>query len=94
MQPQFTPTRRQLLRLAATSVLTLPAAAAAREPVYSDNPDSRYICVEPDCSPYVYDPAVGDPDRGFPPGTRFQDLPGGWFCPDCGAPKWQFAALD
>ena len=24
---------------------------------------------------YVYDPAVGDPDNGIAPGTKFEDLP-------------------
>jgi rubredoxin len=36
---------------------------------------------------YVYDPAVGDPSAGIPPGTRFEDLPESWFCPDCGVGK-------
>lgn len=35
----------------------------------------------------VYDPAVGDPDNGVPPGTPFESLPDDWVCPDCGAPK-------
>ena len=33
--------------------------------------------------PYVYDPAIGDPDGGIPPGTPFEDLPDDWLCPDC-----------
>jgi len=36
---------------------------------------------------YVYDPAVGDPTQGIPPGTRFEDLPDDWTCPDCQAEK-------
>ena len=32
---------------------------------------------------YVYDPEIGDPDRGFPPGTKFEDLPADWKCPRC-----------
>ncbi|CAG0940806.1 Rubredoxin-2 [Gammaproteobacteria bacterium] len=39
---------------------------------------------------YVYDEAVGDPARGHPPGTRFEDLPLSWRCPDCGAGKEDF----
>jgi len=39
---------------------------------------------------YIYDPAKGDPDNGVKPGTRFEDLPEGWVCPECGAPKDQF----
>jgi rubredoxin len=39
---------------------------------------------------YVYDPAVGDPGHGVAPGTRFEDLPADWVCPDCGATKDMF----
>ncbi len=42
---------------------------------------------------YDYDPKVGDPDRGIPPGTRFEDLPADWVCPICGAEKALFHAL-
>ena len=39
---------------------------------------------------YNYDPAEGDPAHGVAPGTRFEDLPDGWVCPVCGAPKDAF----
>ena len=39
---------------------------------------------------YTYDPAEGDPAHGLAPGTRFDDLPGDWVCPVCGAPKDAF----
>jgi hypothetical protein len=29
---------------------------------------------------YVYDPAIGDPDRGITPGTPFENLPDDWTC--------------
>ena len=38
----------------------------------------RYLCTICD---YVYDPAVGDPDNGIAPGTRFEDLPDDRLCP-------------
>ena len=47
----------------------------------------RYVCMICD---YVYDPAVGDPDNGIPPGTRFADLPDDWLCPLCGVPRSEF----
>jgi flavin reductase (DIM6/NTAB) family NADH-FMN oxidoreductase RutF/rubredoxin len=40
---------------------------------------------------YVYDPAVGDPDNGIKPGTRFEELPDSWVCPICNAPKSEFS---
>jgi flavin reductase (DIM6/NTAB) family NADH-FMN oxidoreductase RutF/rubredoxin len=39
---------------------------------------------------YIYDPAVGDPDGGIPPGVPFEKLPSNWVCPVCGADKSQF----
>ena len=39
---------------------------------------------------YVYDEAVGDPDSGIAPGTKFEDLPDDWVCPVCGVSKDQF----
>lgn len=39
---------------------------------------------------YIYDPAVGDPDSGIAPGTRFEDIPDDWYCPLCGAGKDMF----
>jgi rubredoxin len=47
----------------------------------------QYVCTI--CG-YVYDPAVGDPENGIAPGTRFGDLPDDWVCPPCGAPKSEF----
>lgn len=43
---------------------------------------------------YVYDPAVGDPTTGIKPGTKFEDLPEDWVCPDCGLDKENFSPID
>lgn len=43
---------------------------------------------------HVYDPAVGDPDNGIPPGVSFADLPESWMCPECGAGKADFEPID
>ncbi|MCI5078265.1 rubredoxin [Oricola sp.] len=37
-----------------------------------------------------YDEAEGDPDGGIAPGTRWEDIPDDWVCPDCGAAKSEF----
>ncbi len=42
---------------------------------------------------YIYDPAVGDPDGGIPPGTPFEDIPDDWTCPTCGATKDMFQPI-
>ena len=46
----------------------------------------KYVCP---CG-YVYDPAVGDPDSGIAPGTKFEDIPDDWVCPVCGLSKDMF----
>jgi rubredoxin len=42
---------------------------------------------------YIYDPKKGDPEHGVAPGTRFEDLPKDWVCPNCGAAKDMFEPL-
>ena len=42
---------------------------------------NRWTC--PGCG-YVYDEATGHPREGLPAGTRWDDVPDDWFCPDCG----------
>jgi rubredoxin len=39
---------------------------------------------------FVYDEEEGLPEQGIPPGTKFEDLPDDWVCPDCGEPKAGF----
>ena len=34
---------------------------------------------------WIYDEAKGSPDEGIAPGTRWEDVPDYWTCPDCGA---------
>ena len=83
-------------RAVLAAVLGAVGVSAAR-PVQADGTDGpaprRYLCLEPDCSPYTYDPAAGDPTQGIPAGTAFEDLPDFWFCPDCGAPRSSFIPL-
>ncbi len=51
----------------------------------------KYSC---DICGYVYDPATGDPDNAVAPGTAFEDVPDDWVCPDCGADKTMFTAIE
>jgi len=43
---------------------------------------------------YVYDPAVGDPERGIPASTPFEELPPDWVCPVCGAGRDVFTKVE
>jgi rubredoxin-NAD+ reductase len=38
----------------------------------------------------VYNERDGWPEEGIPPGTRWQDVPDDWICPDCGTGKSDF----
>ncbi len=51
----------------------------------------KYRCIV--CG-HVYDPAVGDPEGGIAPGTAFEDISNDWICPECGATKADFEAMD
>lgn len=39
---------------------------------------------------YIYDEALGDPDSGIAPGTKWEDIPDDWVCPVCGVSKDEF----
>ncbi len=51
----------------------------------------KFVCVV--CG-FIYDEAEGDPDGGLPPGTRYEDIPDDWVCPECGASKEDFELLE
>lgn len=43
---------------------------------------------------FVYDEAVGDPDNGIAPGTKWEDLPEEYTCPLCGVGKEDFQEVN
>ena len=43
---------------------------------------------------FVYDEQEGEPESGIPPGTRWDDVPLSWRCPDCGAGKEDFQMVE
>lgn len=42
---------------------------------------------------HLYDEAIGDSAAGIAPGTRWEDIPESWSCPDCGVTKADFALV-
>ena len=48
----------------------------------------KYVC---DVCGWEYDEALGDPDNGIAPGTKFEDLPEDFVCPLCGVGKDMFS---
>ncbi|MGR8981675.1 MAG: rubredoxin [Gammaproteobacteria bacterium] len=51
----------------------------------------RYQCAI--CG-HVYDEKDGDPDTGLAPGTRWEDVPETWRCPECGTVKSDYELMD
>jgi rubredoxin len=43
---------------------------------------------------FIYEEAEGMPEEGFPPGTRWADIPADWVCPDCSMTKAQFEMVE
>ncbi len=43
---------------------------------------------------YIYDSTKGDPDNDVKPGTRFEDIPDTWVCPECGVGKDAFEKFE
>lgn len=70
--------------------ITPPSAPTFVQPEKKEPPASAVMKYECKVCGYVYDPAVGDPDSGIPPGTPFEKLPDDWVCPICRAAKSQF----
>jgi rubredoxin len=66
-----------------------PRAPSAAAP--SSGGLKKWQCVL--CS-FAYDEAVGMPEDGIAPGTRWQDVPESWSCPDCGARKGDFQMVE
>ena len=50
-----------------------------------------YMCVI--CG-FVYNEADGLPEEGIEPGTKWEDVPPNWVCPDCGATKDAFILIE
>jgi rubredoxin len=42
----------------------------------------------------IYNEADGWPDDGIAPGTRWEDVPEDWLCPDCGVGKMDFEMIE
>ncbi|WP_176079672.1 rubredoxin [Paraburkholderia tropica] len=65
---------------------TAPKAAQA-----ADDGFKQWVCVI--CG-WVYDEALGAPDDGLAPGTRWADVPDDWRCPLCDVGKEDFALIE
>lgn len=60
-------------------------------PDVSENNYRTWMCII--CG-WVYEEEKGCPEEGLPPGTRWEDVPEYWVCPDCGAGKDDFEMIE
>ncbi|HET6546073.1 MAG TPA: rubredoxin [Rhodanobacteraceae bacterium] len=66
----------------------MPAAISA---AVEDAPFRTFMCVV--CG-FIYHEAEGWPEDGIEPGTRWEDVPETWTCPDCGVTKSDFEMVE
>lgn len=52
---------------------------------------NRYQCLT--CG-FIYDEAMGLPEEGIVAGTKWEDVPRDWVCPECGTPKSDFEMVE
>lgn len=50
-----------------------------------------YMCTA--CG-WIYDESIGLPEAGVPPGTRWEDVPEDFLCPECGEGKDVFEKIE
>jgi rubredoxin len=43
---------------------------------------------------FIYDEELGLPEEGIAPGTRWDEIPEDWSCPDCGVSKEDFEIIE
>ena len=78
---------------AATTVARERGKLARIDRFYSNRDASmkKYMCLI--CG-WIYDEAAGAPDEGISPGTKWEDVPPNWTCPECGARKEDFEMVE
>ena len=63
---------------------------AIADPGADVRPFKTWMCVV--CG-FLYNEAEGWPQDGIPAGTRWEDVPDTWTCPDCGVSKADFEMM-
>jgi len=66
------------------------AGAAAQEAAAATKPAAQFRVWQCALCAFTYDEARGMPEDGIAPGTRWEDVPASWTCPDCSASKDDF----
>ena len=67
------------------------APVSAEKPAAPEAEFKQWVCII--CG-WVYDEAAGLPEDGIAPGTRWEDIPDDWRCPECDVGKEDFAMVE
>ena len=67
------------------------SSADQSAPFSPENPYKKWLCII--CG-FIYDEALGWPHDGIEPGTRWEDVPSDWLCPDCLVGKEDFDMIE
>ena len=60
-------------------------------PISLESHMKKYQCIV--CG-WIYDEAEGWPQDGIAAGTKWEDIPDDWTCPDCGVSKADFEMIE
>lgn len=77
--------------LASRTLVQRKSSMSSSEPTDGRGPWRTWVCVV--CG-FIYDEAAGYPQDGIAPGTRWEDVPDWWTCPDCGVTKADFDMVE
>lgn len=69
----------------------MPELPQIKTTVTKMNEYKKYMCVV--CG-FIYDEALGWDDDGIAAGTKWDDVPDNWICPDCGVGKEDFEMVE
>tara|TARA_B100002019_G_C20880182_1_gene408319 strand:- start:107 stop:427 length:321 start_codon:yes stop_codon:yes gene_type:complete len=75
---------------------TLAAPGRARVPGPASPDQTRFSMKKWECvvCGFIYDEEEGLPEEGIEPGTKWDDIPDDWVCPDCGVGKEDFEMVE
>lgn len=76
--------------IAPTACILLAGPIQSPSPKRGNDLMKKWQCIV--CG-LIYDEAEGWPDDGIAPGTRWEDVPEDWLCPDCGVGKSDFEMI-
>jgi rubredoxin len=75
-------------------ILNFPKVRARVAEDRPRSPAGSYKTLQCTLCSFVYDEEAGWPDEGIAPGTRWEDVPETWTCPDCSAKKSDFNMIE